>query len=172
MQQADGPTPSDEHRVTEVDVDLVLTAKNARQRLDEDCRVAGARVVETDQVAAFHRPGGHNDMIREPSIEGDADALRRPAQVLVAPYALGAPSTTDVGGDEDQVTEGEPQAHRSAPHLGDPADDLMTGHTANTTHIRRVLALEDAHVRAADAGALHGDADVPRMERRFLNLLD
>src|SRR5664280_2123476 len=136
MEQADGSTPGDENRVPEMDVDLVLTAQDAGQRFDEDCGATGARVVEVDQVAAFHSPGGHHHILGEPSIQGDADALSRPAQVLVAPCALGAPPTADVGGDEDQVTQGELRADPTAHPLGDTADNLMTRYPSNTIRIR------------------------------------
>src|ERR1035437_90155 len=173
MEQADGSAPGDENRVPEMDVDLVLTAQDAGQRFDEDCGATGARVVESDQVAAFHSSGGHDHEFGEPSVEGDADSFRGRAQVLVAPNALGARSTADVGCDENQVAHGEPAGQGPAlAYLGDAPDDLMTGHTSNTIRVCGVFALEDADVRAADPRALHCYSNVARLERWVINVLN
>ena len=75
MQQAHGTSTTDEHGIAGPDIDLVLTAEHARQRLDEDRRVGIARVVEADQVASADRPGRHHDVFGEPPVESDADPL-------------------------------------------------------------------------------------------------
>ena len=173
VEQPDRATAGDYHPVAAGHDCFVLPADHAGERLEQRGSVGRYLRTESDDIAMLDGCCWYHHLGGEPAVEGDAQRLSPRTEVLVAAEAEPAPAATDIGCDEDRVSN--PDGYPGGCAISDFADhanDFVPGHPVGHAGVGGVGALDDADVGAAHAGAGDVDPDFSGAELPDRTVLD